>query len=99
MFSDADLWAVIEMCGLGQHFSQNTTSSSASSDGEATSGRGGLDFKVLSNGDNISMGQKQLLCLARVMLLSPRILIIDEGMFMSFVHPGISNKLQQEEGQ
>lgn len=34
---------------------------------------------VISEDDNISVGQKQLLCIARIMLRSPKILILDEA--------------------
>ena len=34
---------------------------------------------VIGENDNISIGQKQLLCIARIMLRSPKILILDEA--------------------
>jgi ABC-type multidrug transport system fused ATPase/permease subunit len=37
-----------------------------------------LDSKVEKEGINLSVGQKQLLCLARIILKKARILIIDE---------------------
>lgn len=38
----------------------------------------GYDTQV-SEGDNLSAGQKQLLCIARIMLMQPSILILDEA--------------------
>lgn len=39
----------------------------------------GYDTVITENGDNISQGQKQLLCIARVMLCNPSMLILDEA--------------------
>ncbi|MBE5796697.1 MAG: ABC transporter ATP-binding protein [Clostridiales bacterium] len=39
----------------------------------------GYDTVVTENGGNLSQGQKQLLCIARVMLLEPSMLILDEA--------------------
>ena len=39
----------------------------------------GYDTVLTENGDNISEGQKQLLCIARVMLKRPPMLILDEA--------------------
>lgn len=39
----------------------------------------GYDTSIDENGGNISQGQKQLLCIARVMLMNPTMLILDEA--------------------
>lgn len=39
----------------------------------------GYDTQITENGDNLSAGQKQLLCIARVMLTRPPVLILDEA--------------------
>jgi len=39
----------------------------------------GYDTVVTENGGNLSAGQRQLLCIARVMLTSPPMLILDEA--------------------
>lgn len=40
---------------------------------------GGYDMMINEEGDNVSLGQKQLLTIARAILANPRILILDEA--------------------
>ena len=39
----------------------------------------GLQSNILESGSNLSVGQKQLICLARAILKKTKILVIDEA--------------------
>ncbi|XAR58448.1 Xenobiotic-transporting ATPase [Bertholletia excelsa] len=64
MHSDEDIWKSLERCQLKDVVAAKP---------------GKLDSSVVDNGDNWSVGQRQLLCLGRVMLKHSRLLFMDEA--------------------
>ena len=51
-----------------------------------------LDFQIEDGGKNLSVGQRQLICIARAMLNQPKILLMDEA--TSNIDPNTDTKIQ-----
>ncbi|XP_056698803.1 ABC transporter C family member 3 [Spinacia oleracea] len=77
-YSDEQIWEALDKCQLGD---------------EVRTKEGKLDSIVTENGENWSMGQRQLVCLGRVLLKRSKVLILDEA--TASVDTATDNLIQQ----
>ncbi|CAI0374050.1 unnamed protein product [Linum tenue] len=77
-YPDEQIWEALDKCQLGDEVRKKEKK---------------LDSAVTENGENWSMGQRQLVCLGRVMLKKSKVLVLDEA--TASVDTATDNLIQQ----
>ena len=78
LYTDKQIWDALELVDCKKHVEEMGK---------------GLDSEIVEGGENLSAGQRQLLCMARALLERPKVLIMDEA--TSNIDGNTDNKIQE----
>ena len=78
-FDDNLIYNTLEKYRIFESLKFDSNTSTSKNNLSSKEKRNILDYKIEEAGKNLSMGQKQLICIARALIKKPKILLMDEA--------------------